>query len=158
MRRRSRAGGEPIKTRRRKTVTLLLNELRQSLEQQTATSEVLSVISSSPGELEPVFQAMLENAVRICGAKFGGLALCEGDDELRRVALYNAPLKYAELHQRAPLMKIRAVIADFPGTFAGSGLAGHGQSSAALPASATSSANKPEISSDASAGWSPDSR
>ena len=58
--------------------TRLLNELRQSLEQQTATSEVLRVISSSPGELKPVFDAMLANAVRICEAKFGGLFLSEG--------------------------------------------------------------------------------
>ena len=64
----------------------LLNELRQRtqdltelLEQQTATSEVLKIISSSPGELDPVFQAMLENAIRICEAKFGHLILFEGD-------------------------------------------------------------------------------
>jgi GAF domain-containing protein len=82
--------------------TRLLNELRQrtadlseSLEQQTATSGVLEVISSSPGKLEPVFQAMLENAVRICGAKFGNLYLREGDG-FRAAAMHNAPPAYAE--------------------------------------------------------------
>jgi two-component system, NtrC family, sensor kinase len=70
-------------------------ELTESLQQQTATSEVLKVISSSPGELEPVFQAMLENATRICGAKFGTLYLCEGDG-FRAAAMHNAPPAYAQ--------------------------------------------------------------
>jgi hypothetical protein len=73
----------------------LLNELRQSLEQQTATSQVLQVISSSPGDLEPVFQAMLENAVRICDAKFGNIYRAEGDG-LRIVATHNTPPAFAE--------------------------------------------------------------
>src|ERR1700726_2469867 len=57
----------------------LLNEPRESLEQQTATSEVLRVISASPGDLESVFQAMLENATRICEAKFGSLFRFDGE-------------------------------------------------------------------------------
>ena len=75
--------------------TRLLNELRKSLQQQTATADVLKVISSSPGELEPVFQAMLENAVRICGARFGTLNLYEGD-AFRIVAVHNVPPAFAE--------------------------------------------------------------
>src|SRR5262249_2093419 len=68
----------------------LFNETKEALEQQTATSEFLKVISSSPGELKPVFEAMLANATRICGAKFGILFLPEGD-AYRTVALYGAP-------------------------------------------------------------------
>jgi class 3 adenylate cyclase/putative methionine-R-sulfoxide reductase with GAF domain len=70
--------------------TRILTELRQSLEQQTATSEVLKVISSSPGDLRPVFQSMLENSVRICEAKFGQMFLCEGD-KVRAVAVLDVP-------------------------------------------------------------------
>jgi GAF domain-containing protein len=70
-------------------------DLTESLEQQTATSEVLQVISASPGELEPVFQKMLENATRVCGAKFGTMNLVEGD-VVRRVASYNVPFAYAD--------------------------------------------------------------
>jgi len=79
-------------------------ELTESLEQQTATADVLRVISSSPGELEPVFQVMLENATRICGAKFGSLTLSEGD-AFRFVAMHNAPPGYVELRQREPLLR-----------------------------------------------------
>src|SRR5262249_13274637 len=70
-------------------------ELAEALERQTATSEVLQVISSTPGDLEPVFQKMLENATRVCGAKFGTMHLLEGDIATR-VALYNVPPAYAE--------------------------------------------------------------
>src|SRR5438552_2454845 len=75
--------------------------LAEALEQQTATSEVLRVISSSPGELEPVFEAMLKNAARLCEAKFGTLYLCEGD-ALRIVAAYNVPPALAEVRSRGP--------------------------------------------------------
>jgi signal transduction histidine kinase len=89
--------------------TRLLNELRQrtddlteSLEQQTATSEVLGVISSSPGELEPVFQAMLENATRICEATFGNIYRWDGA-VLHLVAAHNTPAAFAEARKLAPI-------------------------------------------------------
>ena len=87
-------------------------ELSQSLEQQTATSEVLKVISSSPGELKPVFDALLANAVRICDAKFGVLFLSEGD-AFRYVALHGAPPAFAEARQREPVTRVQ------PGTTVG---------------------------------------
>ena len=90
--------------------TRLLNELRESLEQQTATSEVLGVISSSPGELEPVFDALLANAVRICGAQFGNLTLFNGG-ELRLEAMHNAPRALAELRRRNPVIDLETSIA-----------------------------------------------
>ena len=84
--------------------TRLLSELRESLEQQTATSEVLRVISSSPGDLKPVFDVMLTNATRLCQANFGNLFLYE-DGALRTGALYNAPRGFAELRRREPVFK-----------------------------------------------------
>jgi len=83
--------------------TRLLNELRQSLDQQTATADVLRVISSSPGELKPVFHSMLDKATQLCEAAFGTLFLMEGQS-LRRVALHNAPAKYAEYADKNPLI------------------------------------------------------
>src|SRR6516162_2990380 len=119
MRRRSGAGEKPAKKRHRKTVTpkrgeqpkarpftsqachtesqaaRLTRELQESLARENATSEVLRVISSSPRDATPVFEAILENATRICEAKFGALFLCEGDG-LRAVALHNAPPAFAQ--------------------------------------------------------------
>src|SRR3974390_985675 len=142
MRRRSIASSQSAKARRRKgakpkrsnasktvrnrgvsvpsqetEVAQLTRELDEALEQQVATSEVLKVISGSPGELDTVFQAMLENAVRICGAKFGVLFLCEGEHAARAVAMHGAPQAYAEERRRNP------VIRPAPGTMLGRVLA-----------------------------------
>ena len=76
--------------------TRLLNELRQSLEQQTATADVLKVISSSPVDLEPVFQSMLVKAVQICEAKFGVLFRCYHDSEFHAVAWVGVTPEYEE--------------------------------------------------------------
>ena len=86
----------------------LLNELRhrtddlaEALEQQTATSEVLQVISGSPGDLQPVFAAMLENAARICDANFGNIFRWDGD-ALWLVATHNTPPAFIEHRRRVP--------------------------------------------------------
>ena len=133
MRRRSRAGGKPAKSQRRKTTTLerrhaskavlrgssstgqeaevvrLTRELHEALKQQTATSEVLGVISSSPGELQPVFEAILANAKRLCEAQFGILYLSDGD-MLRFGADVGTPQKFAEFQRQ------RGVFRPRPGT------------------------------------------
>jgi class 3 adenylate cyclase/putative methionine-R-sulfoxide reductase with GAF domain len=94
--------------------TRLLNELRQrtddlseSLEQQTATSEVLRVISSSRGDLSPIFEAMLANATRICQASFANLLSYDGN-VFRRVALHNAPKAWATAWQDDPVIHHRS--------------------------------------------------
>jgi two-component system, NtrC family, sensor kinase len=89
----------------------LLNELRQrtddlseSLEQQTATSEVLKVISSSPGELEPVFESLLASAKHLCSAEFGIILLREGE-AFRTVALHAASAEYTKARWQAPVIR-----------------------------------------------------
>jgi len=127
MKRRSRARGGLAKTGRRRTVALklrtapkaarsssdatgqtevarLTRELTEALERQTATSEVLQVISTSPGDIQPVFATVLEKAVRVCGAHSGNLLLCEGD-ALRIVAMHGAPSQWSELRRREPTVR-----------------------------------------------------
>jgi two-component system, NtrC family, sensor kinase len=79
----------------------LLNELRESLQQQTATAEVLRVISSSPGELEPVFQSLLNNATRLCAADFGLMAQYDGT-AFQLMAQFGADKDYVEYMRREP--------------------------------------------------------
>jgi len=127
VRRHSKAGDKPVKTRRRKAAKLksrhalkaapgrsssaaspvtevarLIRELNEALEQQAATSEVLRVISSSAGDPQPVFAAMLENVIRICDAKFGSIYRWDGD-ALHLVATLNTPPAFAEYRRRTPL-------------------------------------------------------
>ena len=135
MKRRSRAGGEPIKGRRRKTpepkrsdapkaiarsssslpgeatnVTRLTRELKEALEQQTATAEVLHLMSGSHGDLARVFGTILANATRLCEANFGMLSLYEGDGCFRVVALHNAPPAFAELRRREPVIRVGPLV------------------------------------------------
>ena len=125
---RSRPGGKLVKARRRQSATvkvkrrkapeiarrltsspaghetklaLLTRERNEALARQAATSEVLQVISSSPGELRQVFESMLKNAVRICGAKFGNLWRREGNS-FRIAATHGAPPAYADYRRREP--------------------------------------------------------
>ncbi len=80
-------------------------DLTEALEQQTATSEVLQVISSSPGELEPVFEAMLANATRLCEASYGAIWLCDGD-AFRFAAIHGAlPTAFVEQQRSGTLFR-----------------------------------------------------
>ena len=82
-------------------VARLTRERDEALEQQTATSDVLQIISSTPGILSPCSQTMLEKAVRICDAKFGNINRCDGD-ALHLVAAHNTPPAFAEFRRRSP--------------------------------------------------------
>ena len=83
----------------------LFNETKEALEQQTATSEVLQVISSTPGELQPFFETILENATRICEAKFANLFLY-ADNSFRIAAQQNPPAAYAERWRKNPILTV----------------------------------------------------
>ncbi len=130
---RSKAGGKPVKTRRRKTVKLkprralkaaprrssstagvetdvtrLTRELNEALDQQAATSEVLEVISGSPGDLRRVFASMLEKATRLCQAEYGNLFLrTDNEDEFRYAAMHGLPSSYTDWGKREPLVRMR---------------------------------------------------
>jgi len=140
MRRHSRSGDKPIKKRHSKTekpkrrdppkaarrynstdtspeiqVARLTHELQASVARENATSEVLRIISSSPGELKPVFNAMLENAVRLCEAEFGNLFLYDGE-AFHAAAVHSAsqaytvvrrrPIVLRELHPDVPMVRM----------------------------------------------------
>jgi class 3 adenylate cyclase len=132
MRRRTRAGGYPIKARRRKTATVkrrhtptaalsrssptavketkvarLTRELQEALAQQTATSDVLRVISSLPSDLQPVFESMLANAAKLCAAAYGTMWLRK-DDGFRAAAIYgDLPAAFKELRRSGTVFRPR---------------------------------------------------
>jgi GAF domain-containing protein len=95
------AGSRPSRTGAETEVVQLKGELREALEQQTATSEVLQVISNFPGDLQPVFAAMLEYAVRICDATFGSIYRWDGE-ALHLLATHNTPPAFTEVIRRSP--------------------------------------------------------
>jgi hypothetical protein len=86
-------------------VARLARELNDAREQQTAMSEVLEVISSSPGDLNPVFESVLENATRLCEAKFGNLFL-RTEDGFRFVAVHGVPSTHIEWPNREPQLAL----------------------------------------------------
>jgi GAF domain-containing protein len=98
--------GSPSLADLQEQISALASELAESRDQQAATSEVLRLISSSPGELEPVFEAMLENAIRLCEAKFGMLWIAESDG-FRSVALHGVPPELAETRQADGVVHFR---------------------------------------------------
>ncbi len=126
MKRHSRASGQPARSRRPKSskakshnrpksassrparngaeteVTELRRELHEAREQQTATSEVLQVISRFPGDVQPIFAALLEKAVRICDSTFGNIFRYDGD-ALHLIATHNTPPAFAEARTGSPL-------------------------------------------------------
>ena len=132
MKRRSKVGDSSAKTQRLKggkakrlapkesmspsadergVIARLTRERDEALEREKATAEVLRVISASPGRLEPIFQAMLEKATRLCEASFGNMLLYEAG-LLRRVAFHNTPPKYKEYNEKQPLLdpeKVRSL-------------------------------------------------
>ena len=108
--RKPRADLEQQLEKNRRELADAREQLAEALARETATSEVLHVISSSPGALEPVFQALLANAVRICEAKFGNLFIYE-NNSFRVVAMQNAPPAYREFWEREPVV----VVGDEPG-------------------------------------------
>ncbi len=107
---RSKVRSKPTRRRGRRLSTaeleeqldLRTRELAQAREQQAATSEVLRVIASSPGELQPVFEAILANAMRICEARFGHLVLYDGEG-FHGAYLHDVPPAYRELWERGPV-------------------------------------------------------